>query len=66
MRMMRFYAVIFWGIMVWTGMEVRAQGYTVSPDVPDFTELRAGCVVATYGNTRDPFLYEGIVEDAIR
>ncbi len=63
MRMMRFYAVIFWGIMVWTGMAVRAQGYTVSPDVPDFTELHAGCVVATYGNTRDPFLYEGIVED---
>lgn len=38
-----------------------AQGYVVSPTIPDFMDLNARCVVATYGNTDDPFLNTGVV-----
>lgn len=38
-----------------------SQSYTVSPTVPDFTDLNASCVVATYGTTADPFANIGIV-----
>lgn len=38
-----------------------AQSYTVSPTVPDFTDLEASCVVATSGDTENPFKRTGVV-----
>lgn len=32
-----------------------AQGYVVSPTVPDFTDITAACVEATLGTTGNPF-----------
>lgn len=40
---------------------LRAQ--TVCPGVPDFTDITAPWVTATYGFTDDPFLNQGIVDD---
>lgn len=42
---------------------VFSQSYTVSPTVPDFMDLKASCVVATYGYTNDPFANVGIVNE---
>lgn len=39
-----------------------SQRYTVSPTVPDFTDLTASCVVATYGPRDNPFESFGIAE----
>lgn len=46
--------IFFWGSLC-------AQGYTVSPVVPDFTDISAGWVEATYGTTQDPFADAGLV-----
>lgn len=40
-----------------------AQGYVVSPTVPDFTDITAACVEATYGTTGNPFTTKGIVSN---
>lgn len=40
-----------------------AQSYVVSPGIPDFTDLTARCVVATYGTTTNPFQEQGIVSN---
>lgn len=40
---------------------LQAQNYVVSPVVPDFTDITASCVEATYGTTADPFENKGIV-----
>ncbi|MDR0982765.1 MAG: hypothetical protein LBM07_05935 [Culturomica sp.] len=37
-----------------------AQPYTVSPTIPDFTDLDAPCVDATYGDTQNPYFIHGL------
>ena len=43
------------------GFNVCAQGYTVSPGVPDFTNLSAPWVVATTGSTSNPLENIGVI-----
>lgn len=45
------------------GHTVFCQSYTLSPVVPDFTDLQAPCVVGTCGNIVNPFQQQGIVPD---
>lgn len=46
----------------WIGMSaLQAQNYVVSPVVPDFTDITAPCVEATYGTTADPFENKGLL-----
>lgn len=40
-----------------------SQRYTVSPTIPNFMDLNASCVVATYGTTADPFANIGVINN---
>lgn len=60
---MNLYKAIFFLGIICSGIRGWAQSYEVSPDIPDFTDIHARCVVATYGDTGDPFLAEGLVAD---
>lgn len=37
--------------------------YTTNPTCPDFTDIKASCVVATTGSVSNPFMLEGVVSD---
>lgn len=41
---------------------VYGQSFDVSPILPDFTDITADWVTATYGPSEDPFLYKGLLE----
>lgn len=54
--------IIGWIIsMLAASMPLLAQTHTVSPVVPDFTDIKASHVVATYGTTDDPYKKLGLV-----
>lgn len=54
--------IIGWIIsMLAVSMPLLAQTHTVSPVVPDFTDIKASHVVATYGTTDNPYNYLGLV-----
>ncbi len=48
------------GMLLSLSGQLSAQGYAVSPTVPDFMDLTADCVVATYGTTENPFANTGL------
>lgn len=50
-------------VLLFLGKAGYAQGYVVSPTVPDFTDITAACVEATYGTTGNPFTTKGIVSN---
>lgn len=55
---------IVFGLLLWllgTG-ELCAQGYEVSPTVPDFMDLSQACVIATSGPTDNPFRDTGVIK----
>ena len=55
-----FRVTLLWCFILFTGYSF-AQDIIVSPSVPDFLDLKASCVEATYGNHSDPSLNRGVV-----
>lgn len=55
-----FRVTILWCFILFAGYSF-AQDVIVSPSVPDFTDLKATCVEATYGTNRYPHSNHGIV-----
>lgn len=46
--------------MLFGGYGLQGQGYVVSEEVPDFTDINAPCVVATTGTCDNPFVHVGV------